>query len=258
MNSEPTKSSEQLHKEVLRELDKVEMDIDKMKGRMSPGQFIDDAIFYPHGGDINAAFKHLKRNPVGSSFLAIGTLLLMEDEKNDSYETSLKNKARTMTEEAKKKISSAKNNLHRAEKPNFNAADEVKEGVREKAREFSKGLKSKTQDIKTRGQELQNGVRGKLSSAKENLREMDPLAFAAIGIGLGALTGASLAVSEKERGFVDNKLGGRISEFKRDVQTALDESASVLKDVFISDFKNVDVKIFNREGKKAPSSTPGL
>jgi hypothetical protein len=82
MNSKDTndkKSARELKQEIYQQLDEVERDIDKIKARMSPGQIIDDAIFYPRGGDSRLVFDHLRANPIGTTFLTLGTLLLMED-----------------------------------------------------------------------------------------------------------------------------------------------------------------------------------
>ncbi|MFL5808184.1 MAG: hypothetical protein ACJ749_01605, partial [Flavisolibacter sp.] len=78
MKSQNTKSSDELEKEVRHEIRNVRKDIDELSGRFSPGQLIDDVIFYPHGKSPAATFDHLKRNPVGTAFLSLGTILLME------------------------------------------------------------------------------------------------------------------------------------------------------------------------------------
>ncbi|HXH29836.1 MAG TPA: hypothetical protein VNJ01_03385 [Bacteriovoracaceae bacterium] len=88
-----TKSTTELKNQVLADIKKVKEDFEEIKTRMTPGQLIDDAIYYRRGGgDPAATFDHLKRNPVGTSFLTIGTLLLMEDEYHRSYESMARDK----------------------------------------------------------------------------------------------------------------------------------------------------------------------
>ncbi len=83
-----TKSTQELKQQVLSDIQRVKDDFEEIKTRMTPGQLIDDAIYYRRGDSSPAAtFEHLKRNPVGTSFLTIGTLLLMEDEYSRSYES---------------------------------------------------------------------------------------------------------------------------------------------------------------------------
>ena len=88
-----TKSTQELKQQVLNDIKKVKEDFEEIKTRMTPGQLVDDAIYYRCcGGDPAATFDHLKRNPVGTSFLTIGTLLLMEDEYHRSYESMAREK----------------------------------------------------------------------------------------------------------------------------------------------------------------------
>jgi hypothetical protein len=81
-----TKSSKELKDQIVRDIKKVKRDFDEIKDRMTPGQLIDDAIFYRHGSSPTATFDYLKSNPVGTSFLTIGTILLMENDRHVTYE----------------------------------------------------------------------------------------------------------------------------------------------------------------------------
>lgn len=88
MNSNNTnRSTSQLQSDVRAEINQIKQSLENIKNRASPGQLIDDAIFYPHQGNPARTFDHLKRNPVGTTFLAVGTILLMEDSQQRTVES---------------------------------------------------------------------------------------------------------------------------------------------------------------------------
>jgi hypothetical protein len=261
MKSQNTKSSDQLQKDVRHELRNVRKDIDELQGRLTPGQLIDDAIFYPQGRSMSSTLEHMKRNPVGTAFLSLGTIMLMEDESHQSIESS-----------AKEKIGVAKNKIreqlpHRELTPGMipNKADlakskinEMKDtlqskvsGIREGIDEKVDTLKSKipaSSDVTQAGSETLdaagNRVSSMLHSGKEKIQNLEPLTYMALGAGLGALTGAALPVSEAEQKFVDEKVQGKLSSFNQDLQNAINECSNILKDLVITDVKNYNVKLF--------------
>lgn len=140
MKSQDTKSSDQLKREVDQQVRKVRNDLDALQGRLSPGQLIDDAIFYPHGRNITSTIDHLKRNPVGTAFLSLGTILLMEDENHMTMEAGARNKLTTV-------------------KDSFSS---VKESIKQQLphKDLSQGTAPSTGDI----------AKGKISNMKENLQ----------------------------------------------------------------------------------------
>lgn len=392
MNSKDTKSSEQLRKDVLVQLDKVDSDIDQMGMRLTPGQFIDDIIYYPRGGNPAATFDLLKDNPVGTTFLTLGTLMLMENEHHMTYEqvarsrvsgvvsegkiraqsavnqgrdnvNGIISKGRETVESVKGSVDRVKSRFHRNQYDNspgmldkarakvdaaidsskemlsdaqdqiedvvdssqskfqdlkqdvqekFSGGNEDREEIgfdgytndysqnedinRERAIEdariaFSKeeetsgfsgissmngesgigSVKSKipdTEEVKARVQGAISSASSKASELKQDLREnlsgvgdnisdkaqqgmsavksMDPMTYVAVGAGLGALTGLALPVPDSEQNFIDSKLDGTISSFTEDLQSALNESAGILKDLVISDMKSMSLDVFKR------------
>lgn len=140
MKSQDTKSSDQLKREVDQQVRKVRNDLDALQGRLSPGQLIDDAIFYPHGRNITSTIDHLKRNPVGTAFLSLGTILLMEDENHMTMEAGARNKLTTV-------------------KDSFSS---VKESIKQQLphKDLSQGTAPSTGDI----------AKGKIANMKENLQ----------------------------------------------------------------------------------------
>lgn len=288
MKSQNTKSSNELQKEVHQEIHNVKRDLDEIQGRLSPGQIIDDAIFYPHGRNLASTLDHLKRNPIGTSFLSLGTILLMEDENHMSYETNARAKLSSTKTDINTRIQSAKENV----KSKIPHKDPNEPGVGEK-------LKSKVQDMKesigSKAHELKGNVQGKFNEAKEpsspvtpessrmredaeaafgnlevqgettsafnkekikekisdfsetgkaKVQNLDPMAYMALGAGLGALTGASLPVSEREEEFIDSKFSDKFSNLSHELQAAINESSNILKDLVIQDVKDFNLKVF--------------
>lgn len=289
MKSPNTKSSDELQHEVRSQIRAVNRDIEEMQGRMTPGQVIDDAIFYPHGRSPAATLEHLKRNPVGTAFLSLGTLMLMEDESHQSMEAN----ARVKLNQAKHRLNDLKDNVkshmpHRNLEPgtapsvgdiakgkvhdlkdSFSTRiSDIKKGLDERipSREELKGtiqskisdikegvghqvenLKSRLPDsdqVKAQGLEFQDELQTRIDTGAKKVRNLDPFTYMALGAGLGAITGASLPVSEKERQFVDEKLQDKISTFNTDLQSAVNECTNILKDLVISDAKNFNVNLF--------------
>ena len=248
------KTSEELREEVSYELNNVRRGIDKIQGRLTPGQIIDDAIFYNHGGTTAGAFDHLKNNPVGTAFLSLGTLLLMEDQNQSSVETSVRDKMTGFKHDMKSRSLDLKNS--------FNAKkNEIKDTIQKKKEEFQsrksygadfEGLDDEAMLSKTSTKEKMreglNKVRENLSTGlqtgKEKFQGLDPLTYMAIGAGLGALTGASLPVSEKERELVDTRFSEKFSDFTRDFQDAINESTNLLKNLVIDDVKDRSIHLF--------------
>jgi len=261
MKSPNTKSSNELHREVKEELKNVQRDVDRLQGRLTPGQIIDDAIFHSHGQNLGSTLDHLKNNPVGTAFLSLGTLMLMEDEDHETMESH----ARVKLNSAKHRLNDlkehARNQLpHRELEPGVspNLADLAKEkmteakgkisdmrdSVQSKVSEIKQTFRGKVTDVKESVSEQGDSLQQNLESGKEKLRNIDPLTYMALGAGLGALTGASLPVADFEQEFVDDKFKTKISSFSDDLQTAVNECANVLKDLVIQDAKNYSFKVF--------------
>lgn len=282
MKSQNTKSSDELHNEVRHEIRNVRKDIDELQGRLSPGQLIDDVIFYPHGRSPAATFDHLKRNPVGTAFLSLGTILLMEDESHQSLETISKNKVAA----AKNKVSEVRSKLNMHPTAKELAMDKVNEfkdkmdeikseveykvaeaqdkitEVKTEASEKISSMKSDTTqkvstlsdefgnalpdtpDVATMKNKISDKFSGYMTAGKEKFHDMDSTTFMALGAGLGILTGSAIPVSETERSFVDEKFQDKFSGFSSDLQSAINECSNILKDLVISDVKDFKVNLF--------------
>lgn len=309
MNSKNTKSSHELKKEVIHELRRVEDDLDRIERRLSPGQFIDEAIFQGKNRGPRETFDYLKSNPIGTTFLTMGTILLMEDEDTHlSYEEMMRVKSSQYYNETRERASSsigeAKASYHQAmdkaqnlkqkvvskfhkdeasstdfgtgfvEKEatpsmgerisdQFSSAGEsLKENLSGVAQSAVQTARSKMDSSVSGGPGLKERVSGAISSAKETLgsasesmrsrgheaytiaRNLDPLTYVALGASLGAITGATLPVSEKEGAFVDERLNLKFEEFKKDLKEAMDQSKSSLKNDFFNDLKDFNFNLF--------------
>ena len=292
------RSSDDVKHEVHQELRNVRKDIDKLQRRLSPGQIIDDAIFYPHGRSVGATFNHLKNNPIGTALLSLGTLLLMEDENHMTYETSARSKVSSLKESvknqmphkelqagqvpnamdrARSKLSGFKDDLQTKTSELKHNLQEKKEDLRHKFQDKSVELKDKIGDAQShlsmgadfegvnnqisssqsRTDKLKENLSGSydkartknssgLQASKEKVQNLDPMSYIALGAGLGALTGASIPVSDAEKNMIDTRFTDSFSSFSRELQDAVNQSANILKDLVIDDVKGFSADVFNR------------
>lgn len=268
MKSQNTKSSDELQREVRHEIRNVRKDIDELQNRMSPGQLIDDVIFYPHGRSPAATFDHLKRNPVGTAFLSLGTILLMEDESHQSFETISKNKVTEVTNkmkmhptvkelaidkvnELRDKIDEVKADVEYKVAAAQDKMSDVKSEVSEKVSTLKTGMTDEfgnalpaTPDVGSLKNRVSDKVSGLMNAGKDKVHELEPMTFMALGAGLGVITGASLPVSDAERSFVEGKFENKLSGFSTDLQSAINECTNILKDLVVSDVKDFRVNLF--------------
>lgn len=273
-NTNNYKSTKELKDQVMNDLKKVKEDFEEIKQRMTPGQIIDDALFYRRGDKSpTATFEHLKSNPVGTSFLTIGTLLLMQDENSLSYESMMRSKVERVTDsvsnvyhEAKTKIDKIMphKELSEGQVPNVGdvtkekvsaATDTIKEKAQTGMQSVKTGLHNVAQNAKTTLKEAKASAKETIQSATETVKEksleaydtvthLDPMTYFALGAGLGALTGAAIPLSEKETQMVDQYFGEGISDLRQEIQDALNQSVNILKNEFIGDVSHINLNFF--------------
>ncbi len=147
MNSKDNKSSRELKREVLQELNQVNSDLDRIQGRLTPGQFIDDALFQPVGRNPRAIFDHLKANPIGTAFLSIGTLLLMEDDGHVTYEKQMKNRSGAVLENSRYQATLLKGKVSEVRGKVTGVNDKI-HGVIDRTKGKVTGLKDKLPGMK--------------------------------------------------------------------------------------------------------------
>lgn len=277
MKSQDTnKTSEQLQREVHGQIDKIGRNIDNVRSRLSPGAILDDAIFYPHGQSLSDTYTHLKNNPMGTMFLSLGTLLLMEDQKHVTYESRLKGQVGAAVEKGKVQFEHGKESVSQkaselASKAKIKAknaktrlevkGEELKHRVSDKgeelsstvgSREFNPADKTRTlkdkssqkySELKHRSSEKLQSAKHKFRSATENFHPEDvvsnlhPFAIASVGLGLGASLGASLPETSKEKVLRDDKFQRQLQRLSNDVDHAVRESGNRVKDHLIDELK---------------------
>lgn len=281
MNSRDSKSSRELKQEVIDELNKVNSDLDRIQGRLTPGQFIDDTVFRPVGNNPRAIFDHLAANPVGTAFLGLGTLLLMENESHVSNESFLKSKAGSAVENARYQATLLKGTAENVEEKigqTVSGYTDRLQDVSNKVQNSIIRVKDKVQNLKGKlpheTGEASLGSGGEMGASsldelKENftdvksfatremetVRNLEPLTLVAIGAGLGALTGIAVPVSGKEQKIVDG-FSGPIGTFRTEFQDALNQSVKVLRDELIGRFSAVDVNIFGKKSAQNETFRP--
>jgi hypothetical protein len=249
MKSQNTKTSNELKKEVHQELRKVRRDIDEIQNRLSPGKIIDDAIFSAHPGPLET-FNHLKNNPVGTAFLSLGTILLMEDKSQVSFETLAKGKVSSGISAVKERVKQQMphKELQPGETPN--AADMAvgkikgaKDSFQSKVEEIRNGLAAKIPD-RDKLEQKKSQASDTLSAGKEKIKSLDNTTFMALGLGLGVVTGGSFPLSDTEEKMMSGKVDEKFSDFSRDLKHAMNECSNTLKDLFIHDVNEIDLKLF--------------
>ena len=257
MNSKDNKTSGELKREVLSELKTVRSDLDKIQGRLTPGQFIDDTLFRPDGKNPRAIFDHLAANPIGTAFLSLGTLLLMENNSHVTYETSLRQKSLAKVDSVKAKVMDVNLKVQDVVDSTKSKFEEVRNKISDKVNakttgsefQFNDGGESGIASLEENITELKNTAQEKLGAVKN----LDPMSYMAVGAGLGALTGMSLPVSEKEQTLIDRNFSGKLSEFSTEFQDAINQSVRMLKNELLGKFTDFDVNLF--KGKTSSENT---
>ncbi|MGE0173319.1 MAG: YtxH domain-containing protein [Oligoflexales bacterium] len=245
-NQAPKESAEQLQAQVRATLDQTEKDFERVEERVTPGTFIDNAIFANRQRHPRETWNTLTENPVGATFLALGTLMLTERE-GRSGETVLKEKTRET-------IDTTKDVAHQT----VARVQELKDKAEEKVTELTDQAQQKAADLKERAETKTNELKEKVgmgsadgenltTKAKDrvqetlasfNLRDVSPLTLATAGLGLGAAIGASLPELEREQQLV-KKADIDLSHLRNDVKSAMKLSAERLKGVVADELKSL-------------------
>lgn len=251
-----TKSTEELKKQVLSDIDKVKDDFQEIKERLTPGQVIDDAIYYRRGkGDPAETFAYLRANPVGTTFLTLGTLLLMEDEQHRSFETLAREKAVLMKDRVGERVDEARGKIResvseavgQAKEKITETKDKVSASI-QKAKDLKKaGVPEAPTGLETQASEALETAKEKGQEAYEYARNLDPMIYLALGAGLGTITGAALPMSQKEQEAVDSVYSEKLSDFANEVQEALNKSVNILKNEVIGGLTDFNFDLFKRE-----------
>ncbi len=271
MKSPNTKGTDELKREVHQDIRRVEQDIDALQGRLTPGQFLDDAIFYRRGRNLGATFDHLKRNPIGTTFLSLGTLMLMEDDHQRSLEQIMRSEAATIKGTVRETVRSQlpHKELNQGDTPNRvdlarNKINQLKEAVQSKVQDLREKIPSKEQlkgaaqdkisglkftsdeseSVRSKYEEGREKVSSLYSSGREAIQNLDPMTTMALGAGLGVLTGMALPLSDGEATFVSSKFTDGFSTLNDDLEAAVNECSNILKNLVLQDVKDFNLNLF--------------
>lgn len=167
MKSQNTKSSDQLKREVDQQIYKVRNDLDALQGRLTPGQFIDDAIFHKQGRNLGSTIEFLKQNPVGTTFLSLGTILLMEDENHLTMERNARLKATTVKDSVKSVSATIRDQLPHKDL-NAGTAPSMGDIAKDKIGNMKETVQSKVTDIKDKLPTSEE-IKAKVSDVKQSV-----------------------------------------------------------------------------------------
>ena len=170
MNLNDTKSSQDLRKEITKDLDRLDTNIDALKEKMSPGQVIDDAIFRNFRGDPKGSLLYLKSNPVGTSFLALGTFLLMDNE-GESYEQYLKKQSRVVYSDYRGKATDLVNQASQRTSEISSRVDHISRDMKDRARGMIDRGEEKLNSIKDRVSQKGRSAKGSISTSFEEMKD---------------------------------------------------------------------------------------
>lgn len=261
MNSnhiDTTKTSAELKDQVIRDIQKVKDDLSEIQKRMTPGQIIDDALFYRGVKSPSETFHMLKANPVGTTFLTLGTLLLLENDQHMSHEAMAWKRKDEITSKLNENVSMAKAKIAevRGQVDSFihkNRGTEYTQGeIRENIDTGLETMKDKVtqtfENVQNVSSEKMQTASSKISEAGQSLyqssKDLDPLTYIALGIGLGAITGAAIPVSHMEEDFVHSNLDFKFGNFNQELQKAVNESVNIFKKEFIGGITDFDLNLF--------------
>lgn len=168
MKSQNTKSSDELRREVQNQINTIDNDITQIQSRLTPGQLIDHALFSRADLSIAQKFTYLKNNPVGTAFLSLGTLMLMEGEANQTYEAQAKEKLSSLKSAVKSQMP------HKQVGPDMvpNTADRAigkVHDLKNKVMDMKNGLTSKVSEVKTSATEMKSEIQSTAGQIKDGI-----------------------------------------------------------------------------------------
>lgn len=213
-----TKNSDELKEEVEEAIAKAEMDFEAIEQRMTPGYFIDQAIFANRDMHPRASLDAIKENPLGSTFLTLGALMLASQKGGRTGEDILHDAASSARGQMQDRFShgnvtSIKEDLSTKASQARNRIAEVKG----QAADAKKRLQQKTQEFL-------------------KLEEVSPLMIASLGFGLGAAVGTALPQHQKEQD-VTQHYDKELSQIKLNVQETSALALEQMKDALAAELK---------------------
>ena len=171
----------------------------------------------------------MANNPIGTSFLTIGSLLLLKDEMHESYESKMMSKASHLKQQASASLLQTKTKIA-----------QVKEGIKSEVKSKSENV----QDIKDKVTDTFQEFKNRTQQARKAMSDIDPMILMSVGAGLGVLTGYSVPATSIESKYTDKLSDAGIDNFIHDLRVALNQSINLIKDEFFNDLNAKDLNFF--------------
>lgn len=190
------KSPETLEQEIDAQRSSIGNIVDALEKKISPGQWVDQALAYAreNGGEfVGNLGNNVKANPVPAVLASVSIVWLMLGSRTPSSGPSV-------IDTASRKVSDIAGNVGDTLSSAKARIQETAARMKDKTSEVTDSIGEKLSSPAGHGtgQALQEKSLKVQSSANALLREQ-PLAVAAIGVALGALIGAALPASEREK-----------------------------------------------------------
>jgi ElaB/YqjD/DUF883 family membrane-anchored ribosome-binding protein len=222
-NTNPAK----LKNQVVQDIKRVKEDLNQIKRSLTPGQLLDQLIFQNKAP--LESLQYMKENPIGATFLTIGSLLLMRDEFLSSYESKIISKAKSYKQHAEDSLTQSKLKMSELKA-------EIKSGI--------KGQSAHVDKMKDKFEDKVQEVKDKTLEAKEAFHDIDPSILIMVGAGLGVLSGYSVPGTSVETKLAENFTKFGLDSFLLDLQNALNESVNLVKNEFLNELGEKDINFF--------------
>lgn len=236
------KSPETLEREIDQQRSSIGNIVDALEKKMSPGQLVDQALAYvkDNGGEFFGNLgQNVKANPVPAVLTTVGVLWMMMGSNrpasagysgNSSVLSSVSDRVGSVAGSVSDGLGSAKARVQETVAHLKDTASKVKDKTSQMTHSMRDTLSGSSDSMQDAGQPLQE-QRERIKSGTRHLINEQPLTLAAMGIAVGALIGAALPATTKEKqiiGQAREKLRGKSSPESTSTSTPTSDNYSTL------------------------------
>lgn len=250
-------SSEQLERQSEQSRAEVEMTIDELRARLTPGQIVDEILSYARDGGRQFASnlgRQITNNPLPVVLMGAGMAWFLfgrDAHASRGYESyrpaGYNGEGRRTGERLGEMASEAGDTMHHAMGSARHAAEDALHGVRHAAESAGEAMSdtahrlkdtassayysasSKVSDIATKVGDRASAVEQKTLAAAQDLIEQvkaQPLMLVGLGLALGAAIGAAFPATQLE----NRVMGDTADELKREAKQVASEEIEKAKD----------------------------
>ncbi|CAM3401483.1 hypothetical protein BZK31_04820 [Pseudomonas floridensis] len=210
---ESQKSPETLEREIDQQRSSIGNIVDALEKKMSPGQLVDQALAYvkDNGGEFFGNLgNNVKANPVPAVLTTVGVLWLMMGSNRPasigpsagaSVLGSVGERVSSVADTVSDSLSSAKARVAQTVSHMKDKASQVKDKTTHLTSSVSEKLSGSSDSLHDAGHSLEQKRLQMKSSASQMLNEQ-PLTLAAMGVAVGAVIGAVLPATTREKRIV--------------------------------------------------------